>query len=173
MPKFKNVRIKMANGKSRLQRARVLASGKLRFVKNKARTVHRHVKRGAKHVKRRVTRRKSPSRAPVRRNSSSKRSKSMVGFGGIKSTLNKPIIRKVLMAAGLVSVAISILSIVSPRAAGAVNTPIGRGALGFIAGDFVGGISNFLIGGGLQSVTGALGAGGGGNSAVQGSAGFA
>jgi len=171
MPKFKNIRVKMANGRTRIQRARVLASGKLRFVKNKTRSVHKRVKSGARRIKRRVTRRRSPSRAPISRKATTKRSKSMVGFGGIKSTLNKPIIRKVLMAAGLVSVAISILSIVSPRAAGAVNTPIGRGALGFIAGDFVGGISNFLIGGGLQSVTGALG--GGGNSAVQGTSGFA
>ena len=34
MPIFKNVRIKMANGKTRLQRAQVLKSGKLKFVKN-------------------------------------------------------------------------------------------------------------------------------------------
>ena len=35
MPKFKNIRIKMKNGKSRLQRVQVLASGKYKFVKNK------------------------------------------------------------------------------------------------------------------------------------------
>jgi len=71
---FRNIRIKMANGKFRIQKAKVLASGKLKFVKNKARTVHRHVKRGGKHVKRRITRRKSPNRSPVRRNSTKKRS---------------------------------------------------------------------------------------------------
>lgn len=161
----------MANGKSRLQRAKVLASGKLKFVKNKARTVHRHTKQAGKRIKHHITKRKA-SRAPISRKASKPRSKSMAGFGGIKSTLNKPIVRKVLMAAGLVSVAVSILNLVSPRAAGAVSTPIGRGALGFIAGDFVGGISNFLLGGGLQSVTGALGGGNGGGQ-PQGSAGFA
>ena len=34
MPKFKNIRIKMKNGKTRLQRVQVLASGKYKFVKN-------------------------------------------------------------------------------------------------------------------------------------------
>jgi len=161
----------MANGKTRLQKAKVLASGKLKFVKNTGRKVKSGAKRAARSTKRRITRRKASNRSPVTRKATKTRSKSMAGFGGIKSTLNKPIIKKVLMAAGLVSVAISILTIVSPRAAGAVNTPVGRGALGFIAGDFVGAISNFLIGGGLQSVTGALGNGGGGQP--QGSAGFA
>jgi len=166
----------MANGRTRLQRARVLASGKLRFVKNKARTVHRHVKRAGGHVKRRITKRRSTSRAPISRKATKKRSNNVVGFGGIKSTLNKPIIRKVLMAAGLVSVAISILSLISPRAAGAVNTTAGRAALGFVSGDFIGAASNVILGGGLSSITGLLGGGGNGgsgNTAVQGSAGFA
>jgi len=172
MPRFKNVRIKMANGKSRLQRAQILRSGKLKFVKNKARSAVRHTKHAARRIKHRVTRRR-PSKSPVSRKASKPRSKSMV-FGGIKKTLNQPIIKKVLMAAGLVSVAISILSLVSPRAAGAVSTPTGKAALGFVAGDFVGAISNFLIGGGLPQITGALSGGGGsGNTAVQGSAGFA
>lgn len=34
MNKFKNIRIKMKGGKSRLQRVKVLASGKFKFVKN-------------------------------------------------------------------------------------------------------------------------------------------
>lgn len=34
MPTFKNIRIPMKNGKSRLQRVQVLASGKYKFVKN-------------------------------------------------------------------------------------------------------------------------------------------
>jgi len=34
MPTYKNIRIKMKNGKTRLQRVQVLASGKYRFVKN-------------------------------------------------------------------------------------------------------------------------------------------
>lgn len=34
MPRFKNIRVRMKGGKSRIQRAMVLASGKLKFVKN-------------------------------------------------------------------------------------------------------------------------------------------
>jgi hypothetical protein len=34
MPKYRNIRVKTKGGKSRIQRAMVLASGKLRFVKN-------------------------------------------------------------------------------------------------------------------------------------------
>ena len=36
MPKFKNIRVKMKNGKSRLQRVQVLKSGKYKFVSNKS-----------------------------------------------------------------------------------------------------------------------------------------
>lgn len=38
MVKFRNVRVRMKGGKSRIQRAMVLASGKLRFVKNISRS---------------------------------------------------------------------------------------------------------------------------------------
>jgi len=173
MPKFKNIRIKMANGKTRLQRAKVLASGKLKFVKNTGRKVKSGAKRAHRAVKRRVTRRRSPSRAPISRKATKTRSKSVVGFGGIKATLNKPIIRKVLIAAGLVSVLVSVLNLVSPRAAGAVNSTAGRAALGFVSGDFVGAASNVLLGGGLSSITNLIGGGGGGGGQPQGSAGFA
>jgi len=174
MPKFRNIRVKMANGKSRIQRAQVLASGKLKFVKNKARTVHRHVKRGAKHVKRRVTRRKTANKSPVRRNSTRKRSNSMAG-GFLKKIplINNPTVRKVFIAAGAVSIIVSVLSIISPRAAAAANSTVGRGVIGFATGDIVGAVANVALpliqGGGF----GGNGANGGGNQAVQGTAGFA
>jgi len=41
MPKYRNIRVKMKGGKSRIQRAMVLASGKLRFVKNARRKAKR------------------------------------------------------------------------------------------------------------------------------------
>jgi len=49
MPTFKNIRVKMKNGKSRLQRVQVLASGKYKFVKNttKSRTTKRKTTRKA------------------------------------------------------------------------------------------------------------------------------
>jgi len=96
-------------------------------------------------------------------------------FGGIKKTLNSPTIKKVLMAAGLVSVAISILSLVSPRAAATVARPEVRAGLGFISGDFIGAASQFLLAGGVGNIGNLLGGGGGGNGGAnqQASSGFA
>lgn len=46
MVKFRNIRVKMRGGGSRIQRAKVLASGKLKFVKNVARS-HRSSSRAS------------------------------------------------------------------------------------------------------------------------------
>jgi len=97
-------------------------------------------------------------------------------FGGIKKTLNSPTIKKVLMAAGLVSVAISILSLVSPRAAATVARPEVRAGLGFISGDFIGAASQFLLAGGVGNIGNLLGGGNGngnGGANAQASSGFA
>jgi len=64
MPKFKNIRVKMRGGKSRLQRVQVLASGKYKFVKNittRARRLRKRVRQATtrsrrSNVKRRVKR---------------------------------------------------------------------------------------------------------------------
>jgi len=168
----------MANGKTRIQKAKVLASGKLKFVKNKTRTVHRHVKRAGKHVKRRITRRKtSKSRAPVRRNNSKRSTnRSMVGRNFLKKIplINSPIVRKVFIAAGAVSIIVSVLSLISPRAAAAANSTIGRGVIGLATGDIVGAVSNVAIpliqGGGLGGI---LGGGNGGGQTTAGTNGFA
>ena len=45
MATYKNIRIKMKGGKSRLQRVKVLASGKYKFVKNLTQKVTRRTKR--------------------------------------------------------------------------------------------------------------------------------
>src|SRR3990167_4204386 len=45
MPRYRNIRVKMKGGKTRIQRARVLASGKLRFVKGKVRSGRRSDRR--------------------------------------------------------------------------------------------------------------------------------
>jgi len=168
MPRFKNVRIKMANGRHRLQRAQILASGKLKFVKNKARTVHRHVKKGARHVKRRVTRRKSSKRraAPKRNNRKRSTNRSVVGRNFLKKIplINNPTVRKVFIAAGAVSIIVSVLSLVSPRAAAAANSTIGRGVIGLATGDVVGAVANVAIplvqGGGLGGILGGASNGG-------------
>jgi len=168
--KTKFIRIKMANGRSRQQKVQVLRSGKFKFIKNTARSVKRRVKSGARRVKRRVTRRKSSTRrAPVRR-SNSKRSRSKGVVGGFLKKIpliNNPTVRKVFIAAGAVSIIVSVLSLISPRAASAANSTIGRGVIGLATGDIVGAVSNVAIpliqGGGLN-----LGGGGNGSSSTGG-----
>jgi len=170
MPKFRNIRVRMANGKSRIQRAQVLASGKLKFVKNKARSVGRRTKRAVRSTKRRITkRRRAPSRAPVRRNTRKRSNKSMVGRSFLKKIplINNPTVRKVFIAAGAVSIIVSVLNLISPRAAAAANSTVGRGVIGLATGDVVGAVSNVAIplisGGGLGNLFG-------GNGGAQGAA---
>jgi len=175
---FRNIRIKMANGRFRIQKAKVLASGKLKFVKNKTRSAGRTIKRRASTAKRRVTKRKtSKSRAPVRSNNRKRsNNKSVVGRNFLKKIplINNPTVRKVFIAAGAVSIIVSILSIISPRAAGAANSTIGRGVIGLATGDVVGAIANIgipiLQGGGISNI---LGGNGGGNGGLTGTSGFA
>jgi len=180
MPRFRNIRVKMANGRSRIQRAQVLASGKLKFVKNTGRTVHRHAKRAHKAVKHRIRRRRTSrtrTRAPIRHRNNRKRStsKPVVGRNFLKKIplINNPTVRKVFIAAGAVSIIVSVLSLVSPRAAAAANSTIGRGVIGLATGDVVGAVANVAIplvqGGGLGNVLGGGNGGNGGN----GSNGFA
>jgi len=142
-------------------------------VRRKARSGGRRVKRrvrsGASRVRRRITRRRSPSRAPVRRNTGRKRSKTVVG-GFLKKIplINNPTVRKVFIAAGAVSIIVSVLSLISPRAASAANSTIGRGVIGLATGDIVGAVSNVAIpliqGGGLGNILGGGGNGGNGGN---------
>jgi len=134
-------------------------------------SVKRRVRRAASTAKRRVTRRKSPNKSPVRRNTTKKRSKSMVG-GFLKKIpiINNPIVRKIFIAAGAVSILVSVLNIISPRAAAAANSTVGRGVIGLATGDVVGAASNVI----LPLIQGQLGGNGGnGGTAIQGNNGFA
>jgi len=159
---FRNIRIKMANGKTRIQKAKVLASGKLKFVKNTARSVKSHAKRAGSHVKHRIKHRKSSKRSnpPKRNNSKRSTNRSVVGLGFLKKLpiISSPIAKKVFIAAGAAAIIVSVLNIVSPRAAAAANSTVGRGVIGLATGDVVGAISNvaipFLQRGGLGSLTG-------------------
>jgi len=167
MPKTKFIRIKMANGKTRQQKVQVLRSGKFKFVKNTARKVGRKVKSGAKRAKKRITRRKSSTKAPVRRNTTKKRSNSMAG-GFLKKIplINNPTVRKVFIAAGAASIIVTVLSLISPRAASAANSTVGRGVIGLATGDIVGAVANVA----LPMLTGARNGGGngGGNGGTNG-----
>jgi len=165
----------MANGKTRQQKVQVLRSGKFKFVKNTARKVGRSIKRRASSTKRRITRRKSPKRRTSVKSNNRKRSSKRGMVGGFLKKIpliNNPTVRKVFIAAGAVSIIVSVLSLISPRAASAANSTIGRGVIGLATGDIVGAVSNVAIpliqGGGLGGILG-----GGNNGGQQGSAGFA
>lgn len=64
---FKNIRIKKRGGGTRLQRVRVLKSGKFRFVKNLKKTVKRATTRKTKTTKRRKSNPKRGNRKMGRR----------------------------------------------------------------------------------------------------------
>jgi len=83
----------------------------------------------------------------------------MVGRG-IKSKLQSPLLKKVLMAAGLASIATAVASLVLPGQAQLINSPIVKAGLGFAVGDIPGALTNFLLSGGVGSLTG------GGNGAA-------
>lgn len=93
MPTFRNVRIKMRNGKTRLQRAQVLASGKLKFVKN--------LTKGRKTVTAVTTRRKANSKGKRMGKGNSKMFRTLGtkgaledfawGFGGIALMGGSPV----------------------------------------------------------------------------------
>jgi len=85
-----------------------------------------------------------------------------------KLTQNKTL-RKVLLAAGAVTIATSIAGIVAPSLVPTIQRPIVKAALGFVTGDFIGAASNFLLGGGASSIT----AGGNGGAVSQSQSGFA
>jgi len=165
---IRNIRIKMANGKTRIQKAKVLASGKLKFIKNTARKARSGAKRASRKVRKigsTVRRRRS---APKRKSNNSKRSgsKRVVGRNFLKKIplINNPTVRKVFIAAGAVSIIVSVLGLLSPRAAAAANSVPGRAVIGLATGDVIGAVSNVAIpllqGGGLGNL---IGGGNGGN----------
>jgi len=89
----------------------------------------------------------------------------MAGRKGLSKITGNTTLRKVLMAAGAVSVATSVAALIAPSIVPTLQNPIVRAGLGFVTGDFVGAASNFLIGGGgLSSLTGGGNGGTNGNT---------
>lgn len=91
MAKFRNIRVRMAGGKTRTQRAMVLASGKLRFVSNRKRSSPSHTPARKTHKRsvRYMARRK---RSYSRRSSFGSLGKKMVGgfgYGVVREPINQ------------------------------------------------------------------------------------
>jgi len=112
--------------------------------------------------------RKSPKRKAAKRKAAPKRKvnkkkvapkRQMAGKKGVLSKVtSNPTLKKILMAAGAVSVATSIAVIAAPSLVPTIQKPIVKAVLGFVAGDFIGAASNFVIGGGINSLKGGNGA---------------
>jgi len=133
--------------------------------KKKPRKNPKRVKAGKKAARKR---KRSP-KSRKKNKSTKPRKKSMAGKGGIKSKINSPIVRKVLMAAGVATIATSVAAIVLPSQAQLINSPIVKAGLGFVVGDIPGAVTNFLLSGGVGGLTGGNGSSSNGNN----TAGFA
>jgi len=147
---------------------------KRRSAKQKAATrklVARNKKKAKKNPKRRTKRRTKASVARPKRkktNKGKKPRKNVVSKKGLSKITGNPTLRKVLLAAGAVSIATSVAALVAPSIVPTLQNPIVRAGLGFVTGDFVGAASNFVLGGG-----GGLVGGNGSRSSNVGDSGFA
>jgi len=133
--------------------------------KSKRRKNPKRVKAGKKAARSR--KRKSK---PRKKNKSTKPRKKTMAGRGIRSKLQSPLLKKVLMAAGLASIATAVAALVLPNQAQLINSPIVKAGLGFAVGDIPGALTNFLLSGGIGGLTGGNG---GSNAAAQSTGGFA
>jgi len=152
---IKNIRIKKRGGGTRMQRVEVLKSGKFKFLKN----IKTKAKSGARRIKSKIKRKRTiKKKAPVNR--------SVVSRKGFASKITgNPILKKILMAAGAVTVATSVAAVVAPQVVPILQQPAVKAILGFVTGDIVGAISNFVLGRGAGSAITTTSNGGGANPA--------
>jgi hypothetical protein len=149
---LKTIRIKKPGGGTRLQKVKVLASGKYRFVKNTTKGMVRKTRKKGrlayektkKEVKRKSSKPKSKSNKP--RKSSS----------GMKLPKVPSVIKKVAVGVGAAALAGMAVSIVAPQFAG-----IARPIAALAAGGIPGVAGELLINQGLLgNITGMFGGGG-------------
>lgn len=139
MPKFKMVTVKKRGGGTRKQRAQVLASGKLKFVKNKTSSRKSSSKRKKSSSK---SRRKSVTRVirkSVRRVSMPRRTKRSSRKSGIVSPKIKSSLKQVMIGLGAASTI------------GLIGSVIGQPALG--GNKLVNAAASFAIGGPIAAAT--------------------
>ena len=148
MTKFKTIRIKKRGGGTRLQKAQVLKSGKLKFVKNstkskstkstgKRKTKRSSVKRVINKTKRRVSMARRRSRKSTSRKS------------GIVSPKIKSSLKQVMIGLGAASTIGLIGSVIGQPALGQ-NKLVNAGASFVIGGPIAAATSFLLSGGGMQ-----------------------
>jgi len=130
---------------------------------NKSKKKKKAPKRRKSPTKRRKS--SSPKKKTIKKKSSTK--KSMVSRKGLGKITSNPTLRKVLMAAGAVSIATSVAVLAAPSLVPTLQKPIVRAGLGFVAGDFIGAATNFVLANGLTR----NGNGNGGSQAINGNGG--
>lgn len=145
----KNIRIKMKNGKTRLQRVRVKANGQFQFLKNKTSSVAKKTKSKAssakKTVKRKVNKATKPRTSmPKKNKKGSSRSK------GIFSPKVKSIFKNVMIGAGAPAALALAGGLVGQPALGN-NKLIATAASYVVGGPVAAGIA-FLAGGGALNL---------------------
>ena len=143
---------------------------KRRTAKQKAATRKLIAFNKSKKKKKATKRRKSPTKRrksskPKKKSNKKKATRKKPMVKGLSKVTSNPTLRKVLLAAGAVSIATSVAALAAPQLVPTIQRPIVKAALGFVTGDFIGAASNFLLGGGAGQITGRMnGQNGGGQN---------
>jgi len=152
----KTIRIKKRGGGTRLQRVKVLASGKFKFIKNKSKSVKKAIVKRRKTTK---TRRKSQQRNTTKRRSKSVAKKSRrrrISAGFSKITGNK-FVRGAVLGLGGGALAVQVTNRFAPQFTG-IAGPVGA----FVMGGPIGLVASLFLQGGLGNIFGGQSTGNGG-----------
>jgi len=157
----KIIKIKKRGGGTRLQRVKVLASGKFRFIKNKTKSARKSIVKRAKSVKKR--RKSQPIKTTRRRSKpvAKKRRFTRARAGFSKITGNK-FVRGAVLGLGGGALAIQVTERFAPQFSG-IAGPVGA----FVMGGPIGLVASLFLQGGLGGLfSGGSTAGNGGGQTV-------
>jgi len=157
----KIIKIKKRGGGTRLQRVKVLASGKFRFIKNKTRSARKTIAKRTKSVKRR--RKSQPIRTRKRsRNTLARKRRSIRSraTGGFRKITGNKFVRGAVLGLGGGALAIQVTERFAPQFSG-IAGPVGA----FVMGGPIGLVASLFLQGGLGGLfSGGQSANGGGNT---------
>jgi hypothetical protein len=146
---LKTIRIKKPGGGTRLQKVKVLASGKYRFVKNTTKGMVRKTRKAGRLAYEKTKRKTKPKSSNSKRKSNKPRKSS----SGMKLPKVPTVIKKVAVGVGAAALAGMAVSIIAPQFAG-----IARPIAALAAGGIPGVAGELLLNQGLlQNITGMFG----------------
>ena len=152
---IKTIKIKKAGGGTRLQKVKVLASGKYKFVKNTVKGAVRKTRAKGRRAYTKAKPRKKTNKPKTTRRSVAKKSLKSKIFGGI--------LGKVAIALGASALAGYATSMVAPQ-----FTAFAKPVAAYIAGGPIGLVADLALNQGLLSqITGMFGFGNGGGMVAQ------